>query len=376
MACSLPPVGTAVIPLPGSAVPSPGPAAPEALRHAAVQVPADAPDTGAAGASEPLVDAYGRRHTYLRISVTDQCNFRCRYCVPADGFPRGPDDRLATLDEIVRVAHVFAGLGIEKVRLTGGEPTVRPRIEWLIERLAGIRGIRGVHMTTNGFQLERRVRAYRDAGLRGLNISLDSLRPDRFAWITGRDELDGVLRGIDAALEAGLPVKLNTVVMAGVNAGEIPAFVEMARTRPIAVRFIEFMPFRSNGWRAADAYPFAQMLRDLERVVGLVPVDAGPAPVAREFRIPGYAGTVGFIASMSHSFCAACSRVRLTADGRVRACLFSSAEEPLLPALRAGCGDDAIERAIRTAVRGKQREHAPMEQLVPLANRSMLEIGG
>ena len=325
----------------------------------------------------PLTDRFGRVHSYLRVSVTDRCNFRCVYCMPPQGIEWRPREEILTFEEIARVARVFVRLGVDKVRLTGGEPTVRHGIESLISALAGIPGLRTLAMTTNGFRLREHARTYREAGLKGLNISLDSLRRDRFRQITRRDVLDDVLAGLDAALAAGYQkVKLNTVVMAGVNEDELLDFVELARYRPLHVRFIEFMPFHNNGWSEGGVFPLARMREIIGTRYSLEPVPARPDAVAREWRIPGFEGTIGFIASMTESFCSGCNRIRLTADGQVKSCLFSPAESNLRNVLRAGASDEELEARIRKALWLKPKEHPPMEVLAAQENRSMVEIGG
>lgn len=325
----------------------------------------------------PLFDRFGRVHSYLRISVTDRCNFRCVYCMPAEGIEWRPREDILTFEEIVRVTRVFVRLGVDKVRLTGGEPTLRRGIEHLISALAALPGVRTLAMTTNGFRLREHAHTYREAGLTGINVSLDSLRRERFLQITRRDALDNVLAGLDAALAAGYEkVKLNTVVMAGVNEDELLDFVELARDRPLHVRFIEFMPFHNNGWSEGGVFPLARMREIIGSRYSPEPMHVEPNAVAREWRIPGFQGTIGFIASMTESFCSGCNRIRLTADGQVKSCLFSPAESNLRDVLRSGASDDELEERIRTALWLKPKEHPPMEVLSALENRSMIEIGG
>lgn len=325
----------------------------------------------------PLVDRFGRVHTYLRISVTDRCNFRCRYCMPAHGLVWKHRDELLTSDEIVRVARLFTRLGVDKIRLTGGEPSVRPGIEDIIARITEDAGAGSVFMTTNGYRLAGKAQALRSAGLHGLNISLDSLRPERFKEITLRDGLSNVLGGIDAALDAGFPsLKINVVIMAGVNQDEILDFVEMARERPVNVRFIEFMPFKNNGWKAADVYPYARMLSDIRERYAIERLETDRSAVGKDFRVPGFAGTIGFVTSMSDSFCSTCNRIRVTADGQIKSCLFGAAESNLRDRLRENAPDNELEQQVREALWRKQKEHPPMEQLLDVDNRSMIQIGG
>lgn len=332
---------------------------------------------GDATSKPMLVDGFGRRHTYLRISVTDRCNLRCVYCMPAEGLDWKPREEILTFEEIERVAGVFVGLGIDKIRLTGGEPTVRKDIETLISRLASLSDAVPVLMTTNGLTLASRAKAYWEAGLRGLNVSLDTLKPDRFLSMTRRDRFDDVWRGIEAALEAGFaPIKLNAVVIRDQNDDELADFVELTRERPIQVRFIEVMPFPGAGWRPESLVPYTQMREALSRRFDLQPVDLGPEAVAKEFTIPGHMGNVGFITSMTEHFCDGCNRIRLTAEGCVKPCLFGSQEVSLREAMRAGASAEELERLIKRAVLMKPRGHAPLSLLPMVENRAMVQIGG
>ena len=339
----------------------------------------------------PLVDTFGRRHTYLRISVTDRCNLRCVYCMPdpssrtrgSDAWPQRialqPREAVLTFDEIERVGRLFARLGITKIRITGGEPLVRRDLPLLIARLARIPGIETLGITTNGVVLARHARRLKDAGLTHLNVSLDTLRPERFPQIALRSHLPDVLNGIEAALAAGFsPIKLNVVVMEEVNGDELPDFVEFVRCRPINVRFIEYMPFESNRWNAGSFLSFAEMKERIGERHELIPMDrpSETSAVGREFRIDGWRGTVGFIASMSEHFCDTCNRLRLRANGSLKSCLFHPAEVNLRQALRSGASDAMLEEMIRVAVQEKPAGHAPVEELVVAGNRTMIEIGG
>ena len=325
----------------------------------------------------PLVDGFGRTHTYVRIAVTDRCNCRCMYCMPPGGIAPRPKGDLLTFDEIARVASICAGMGVTKIRLTGGEPLVRRDLPVLVRLLRGIPGIETVSMTTNGVLLAENARVLRDAGLASVNVSLDTLRPERFERITGRPGPDGVVAGIDAALDAGLdPVKVNMVVMGGVNDDELPDFVEFARHRPVEVRFIEFMPFRENGWAPAGMVPQAVMQERLARRYRLQPMNGGPGGKVRGFAVEGAAGSIGVIAPMSDHFCGACDRLRLTADGAVKPCLFDGGEVRLRDALRTGAGDDTVAAMIRSAVLAKPAGHPPAMALAAAGNRSMIDIGG
>lgn len=327
--------------------------------------------------ADALVDRFQRKHTYLRISVTDRCNFRCRYCMPPDGLEWRARDEILSFEEIDRLARLFARLGVDKIRLTGGEPTVRKGIEDLIGKLATIPGVDSLLMTTNGTTLATHANRYRQKGLTGLNVSLDSLRRERFAEITLRDELARVLAGIDAAIEAGFDsVKVNMVVMAGVNDDELLDFVEFARSKPINVRFIEFMPFDGNGWKPVSVLPYQEMRSRIEERYQLRPITTAPEAVGKDFAIEGFQGTIGFVTSMTESFCDGCNRVRLTAEGAFKPCLFSGSETSLRDPMRTGASDDELEAIIRQTLAGKWKGHPPMNLLASFPNRSMVAIGG
>lgn len=324
-----------------------------------------------------LIDRHGRKHTYLRLSVTDRCNLRCTYCMPPQGIDWTPRADILSADEIVRLGRIFVGLGIEKIRLTGGEPLARRDIGRIAERLAGLPGLRTLAMTTNGISLAERAQGLRAAGLSALTISLDTLRPDRFREIAKRDQFAAVIDGIDAALAAGFtPLKINVVVMRGVNDDEILDFVRWAKDRPINVRFIEYMPFPDNHWSKGGLMPYAEIRRLIETEVPLIPLVGTASDVGKDFRIGGHPGTVSFVTSMTESFCGGCNRLRVTADGNIKSCLFHPAEQSLRDAMRAGEPDESIERLILAAVDGKQAAHPPMEELLTMKNRNMIEIGG
>ncbi|KAM3955704.1 LOW QUALITY PROTEIN: molybdenum cofactor synthesis 1 [Aphomia sociella] len=312
--------------------------------------------------SKPLVDLMGRRHNYLRISLTERCNLRCQYCMPAEGVPLSARAALLSTAELLRLARVFAALGVDKVRLTGGEPTLRADLDDVIRGLNSIPGIRSVSMTTNGLVLVRRLPALQRAGLAAINVSLDSLRATRYEQMARRPGLSRVLAGVDLALQLGYrPVKINTVLMKGFNDDEILDFVEYTREREVEVRFIEFMPFSGNRWDASRLVPQRAALRALlERHPATAPLPARPHHTARVWQVPGYAGSVGFISSMTENFCSGCNRLRITADGNLKVCLFGAAEVSLRDALRAQPPPDdaALERLVRDALRRKRAKHA------------------
>jgi molybdenum cofactor biosynthesis protein A len=324
-----------------------------------------------------LVDNFGRTHRYLRISVTDRCNFRCVYCMPEEDVPFRERDEILHFEEIERLTRVFASLGVNKVRLTGGEPTVRKDVESLMRMLAAVPGVDRLLMTTNGLTLRERATAYRQAGVSGLNVSLDSLRQDRFRQITRTDHFQRVFDGIQAALQAGFEsLKINVVVMAGVNEDEVLDFAELTRDWPVTVRFIEFMPFLGNGWSKGKLYPYARIRADIESWRPLEPCRVDASAVGKDFQIPGFAGKIGFVTSMTESFCADCDRIRLTAEGNVKPCLFSSVEVPLRDALRSGADDGELAALIHEALARKPAEHPPHELIPSFENRPMVMIGG
>ncbi len=324
-----------------------------------------------------LVDRFGREHTYLRISVTDRCNLRCVYCMPPEGIDVRRKDLILSFEEIQRIAHVFCQMGITKIRLTGGEPLVRKDLVTLIGQLSALPGIKALAMTTNAVLLKDKARALRAAGLSALNISLDSLNKERFKAITLRDDWDNVMAGIYASLAEGFDsIKLNVVVINGTNADEILDFVEFVKDKDVNVRFIEYMPFKDNHWQAAGVFSYADMKRTIEEKYTLVPRFASKGDVAKDFYIKGHSGTVSFITSMTDSFCGSCNRLRLTADGSIKSCLFFAPEIHLRDVLRAGITDDELRVLIRQAVAQKPESHPPMEELAAGDNRAMVEIGG
>jgi cyclic pyranopterin phosphate synthase len=328
--------------------------------------------------SDILIDRFGRRHTYLRISVTERCNLRCHYCMPAEGVELSPRSHILTFEEIDRLARLFVKRGVTTIRLTGGEPLVRKDVEELVGILRSIPGLEELKMTTNGILLDRKLEALRESGLTGLNISLDTLRPKRFLDITRRPGLDKVLHSIDLAIGAGyVPTRINCVVMKGVNDDEIVEFVQMTRSRPVTVRFIEYMPFSGNGWSDGFFTPWREVHQLIEHELGpLQRLSETPNSTSREFRVPGFEGTVGFISSMSDHFCDSCNRLRITADGNLKVCLFGQSEVSLRDMIRAGSSDAELEEVIADAVQRKKAQHAGMYNLVGEDNRPMILIGG
>lgn len=322
------------------------------------------------------MDRFGRRHTYLRVSLTDRCGFRCLYCMPGDKIAWKPKGDLMTDGEIMRACVVFTRLGVRKVRLTGGEPTVRPGWLELAGALAALDPAVDVHLTTNGSVLHRAAAALATAGVRGVNVSVDSVHPERFRQITQRGELQVVLDGIDAAIDAGLEVKINTVVLPGLNCDEIGGILDHFADRPVQVRFIEFMPFAGNAWAAGRVVGYAEMLAEVEKRFTIEPLPGSQGAVAKEFGLIGRRATVGFITSMTESFCGDCSRVRLTADGGVKPCLFLPASQNLRDRMREGASDGDLADAVHAALAAKWEGHPPMNEWQERESLHMVQIGG
>ncbi|MFF8563417.1 GTP 3',8-cyclase MoaA [Streptomyces albidoflavus] len=327
----------------------------------------------------PLVDRFGRVHTDLRVSLTDRCNLRCTYCMPAEGLDWLPKAGLLTDDEVVRlVSTATRRLGITEVRLTGGEPLLRRGLPALVARLTALDPAPELSLTTNGIGLARCAGALREAGLSRVNVSLDTLRPERFAALTRRDRLSDVLDGLAAAHAAGLaPVKVNAVPVRGVNDDEIAGLAAFAVQRGYRMRFIESMPLDAQGaWERDRMVTAEEILDRLGERFELVPVERQDHAPAEEWRIAGTDARVGVIASVTRPFCGGCDRVRLTADGQLRTCLFATEESDLRALLRGGADDDALEAAWRTALAGKGPGHAIGSPEFRRPDRPMSAIGG
>jgi cyclic pyranopterin phosphate synthase len=328
---------------------------------------------------EALRDAHGRAITDLRVSVTDRCNFRCRYCMPAEGMRWLDREQLLSFEEITRLVSVLAGLGVTDVRLTGGEPLARREFPRLVSMLRPIEGIRDLSVTTNGYLLERDAAALVDAGIDRINVSIDSLARDRFHEITRRDALPQVLRGLEAiaAYERVRPIKINAVAMRDFTEGEALAFAELARSTDYHVRFIEFMPLDGDRAWSPDQVLTGEELRALiDAIHPLEPLPREPHATARVYRFSDGQGEIGFINPVSEPFCADCNRIRMTAEGELRTCLFSMRETDLREPLRAGATDAELEGIIRDAVWRKELKHRVNEPgFVPPA-RTMSAIGG
>ncbi len=326
----------------------------------------------------PVKDQYGRAMTYLRISLTDRCNFRCLYCMPANGMQFQPRDESLTDDELLRAVRLSAAVGFRKFRLTGGEPTVRPHLVDLVRAMKAMPGVEEISMTTNALLLGKLAQPLADAGLSRVNISIDTLDPVRFRFMTRGGRLDLVWKGIEAASEAGLtPIKLNTVVVKDQNDHDVVPMAELTLERPWQVRFLEIMPLEGVGEVHDEGLVTSQQTQDrLEARFGpLEPVEADAADPARLFRIKGAAGTIGFISPISEPFCAACNRIRLTADGKLRLCLLRGDEVDLRDMMRAGATDDDVINTIRGGVWRKPWGHGIAEGDRNTV-RGMSQIGG
>jgi cyclic pyranopterin phosphate synthase len=327
----------------------------------------------------PLMDGHGRQIGDLRVSVTDRCNFRCQYCMPAEGLPWLERTEILTFEEISRLVGVFASMGVGDVRLTGGEPLVRRDFPVLAEMLATIDGVDDLSVTTNGFLLSRDAEALVRAGVDRFNVSVDSLQRDRFYELTRRDALPQVLEGLAtlAAFPEAHPIKINAVAMRGFTEEEVLPFARFARETPYQVRFIEFMPLDADhAWTEAKMLTGEEIRAEIETVYPLEPEPREPSSTAVVYRFADGQGHIGFINPISEPFCADCNRVRLTADGRLRTCLFSLNETDLRSPLREGADDGELEEIIRAAVWRKELKHHVGEKGFIQPARSMSAIGG
>ncbi len=326
-----------------------------------------------------LLDLYKRKINYLRISVTDRCNLRCRYCMPDEGIPLITHDKILTYEELLRVVRIFAKEGISKVRLTGGEPLVRKGIVDFVSCLSQIEEIQDLSLTTNGILLKDFALDLKRAGLKRVNISLDSLRRDRFYQITRRDEYEQVWAGIVEALNVGLsPVKINMVAIRGLNDDEIESFARLTLHLPLTVRYIEYMP-SGNGedWTESAILAIPQIKARLETVAKLIPIpsDQWDGPALR-FRLKGGVGEIGLIGPVSNHFCGECNRLRLTPDGKIRTCLFSDEEIDLRELLRNGGSDRELRERLLTALQTKPEKHQINTHQFKKCQRNMSAIGG
>ena len=329
---------------------------------------------------EPLRDSWAREIKSVRVSVTDKCNFRCTYCMPAEGLEWLGRQEILSFEEISRLVGVLAQLGVDEVRLTGGEPLVRRDLPVLVGMLSAIDGVRDLSLTTNGVLLDRLAEPLVEAGLKRLNVSLDSLNHVRFAEITRRDALDSVLRGLAEAERYPelRPIKVNCVAVKGFTETEVPALAELARRKPYVVRFIEFMPLDADeAWREDDVLTGAEIRAIIEAEHGpLVELPAKASSTARRFRFADGIGELGFVNPVSEPFCSSCDRIRVTADGQLRTCLFSRREWDLKTPLREAVSDEELVERLRFAVRHKELKHRINDPGFVRASRSMSQIGG
>jgi GTP 3',8-cyclase len=328
-------------------------------------------------AMDPLLDGHGRRIGDLRVSVTDRCNFRCQYCMPAEGLPWMERDDVLHFEEIERLVALLASMGVSDVRLTGGEPLVRRDFPTLVGMLAPL--VEDLSITTNGYLLERDAEALVRAGATRFNVSIDSLQRDRFFEMTRRDALPRVLRGLEvlAGFPEAHPIKVNAVAMRGFTEDEVLPFAQFAREHPYEVRFIEFMPLDADhAWTPDSVLPGAEIRAIIERQWALAPAEREPHATARVYRFADGHGSIGFINPVSEPFCGDCNRIRLTADGRLRTCLFSLNETDLRGPLRAGADDSELEQIVREAVWRKELKHRVNEPGFIQPLRTMSAIGG
>ena len=326
-----------------------------------------------------LIDPYRRKINYLRISVTDRCNLRCRYCMPEEGISLTPHGEILTYEEILRIVRVFGCEGISKIRLTGGEPLIRKGIVDFISRLSQVETVKDLSLTTNGILLKDLARDLKEAGLKRINISLDSLRKERFFQITRKDAFERVWAGIEESLNAGLsPIKINMVAIKGLNDDEIEAFARLTLHLPLTVRYIEYMP-SGNGeaWKQTDLLTMDQIKQRLDGLGPLLPVPSdrwdGPA---KRFRMKGALGEIGLIGAVSSHFCSDCNRLRLTPDGKIRTCLFSDEEIDVKDLLRKGGSDQDLKERLLVALRAKPERHHIDSHQFKKCQRNMSAIGG
>jgi GTP 3',8-cyclase len=329
--------------------------------------------------AEPLKDGHGRLIGDLRVSVTDRCNFRCQYCMPAEGLPWLERSELLSFEEIERLVRLLVPLGVRSIRLTGGEPLVRRQLPKLIAMLSDVEGLDDLSLTTNGYLLATMADELVEAGLERINVSLDSLSRDRFFQMTRRDSLPRVLEGLQALErypQLG-PVKVNCVAMRGFTEDEVLPFAELARRKPYQVRFIEFMPLDADhAWSADKVLTGAEIRAMIDRVYPLDPVEREAHATANVWRFRDGAGEIGFVNPVSEPFCADCDRIRLTAEGKLRTCLFSLHETDLRGPLRNGAADEELVDVVRDAVWRKELKHHVAEPGFRQPPRTMSQIGG
>lgn len=324
-----------------------------------------------------LTDSFGRHHTYLRISLTERCNLRCQYCMPEEGVPLTPGDQLLRTDEIVRLAKHFVRNGVRKIRLTGGEPTLRKDLLDIVGALSKLEGLEQVSMTSNGVTLSRTLPQLVQAGLGQVNISLDTLHEKKYGFLSRRNGFHKVWKCLEMAEQYFDPVKINCVVMRGLNDDELCDFVGLTENRNFDVRFIEYMPFDGNKWNTRKMVPYREIIKTIkERWPSIEKLQDGTNDTSKAYKVSGFRGQFGVISSMSEHFCGTCNRLRITADGNLKVCLHGNAEVSLRDAIRAGMEDDELSELIGQAVGRKKKQHAGMQNLAEMSNRPMILIGG
>ncbi|NXU72236.1 MOCS1 protein, partial [Oreotrochilus melanogaster] len=323
-----------------------------------------------------LTDSYGRQHNYLRISLTEKCNLRCQYCMPEEGVQLTPKSELLTAQEIITLARLFVKEGVEKIRLTGGEPLIRPDVVDIVGQLYKLEGLKTIAVTTNGINLARLLPRLKEAGLNAINISLDTLVPAKFEFIVRRKGFHKVMEGIHKATELGYhPVKVNCVVMRGFNEDELLSFVDFTKDLPLDVRFIEYMPFDGNKWNFKKMVSYKEMLDTIkQRWPELEKLPCEPYSTAKGYKVPHFQGQISFITSMSEHFCGSCNRLRITADGNLKVCLFGNSEVSLRDHLRSGASEEELVQVIGAAVSRKKKQHAGMFNISQMKNRPMILI--
>lgn len=326
-----------------------------------------------------LTDSFGRHHNYLRISLTERCNLRCTYCMPEEGVDLTPTSQLLTTEEIIKLATFFVDEGVTKIRLTGGEPTVRKDLVNIVSELGKLPKLKTIAITSNGLVLHRKLAEMQAMGLNLVNISLDTLVASKFEQATRRLGFDHVMKSIHTALDLGFdPVKINCVVMRGFNDNELIDFVAWTKSAPVEIRFIEYMPFDGNTWDNQIFMPFTEMIEVIRKRFPLVRMQDAPNNTSKTYGVEGWSGKVGFITSMSQNFCSSCNRIRLMADGSLKVCLFGNNEVSLRDVLRSGADDAILREHIHAAVWRKKASHSGMQELDKdkAFNRPMIKIGG
>ncbi|NWR61121.1 MOCS1 protein, partial [Bucorvus abyssinicus] len=323
-----------------------------------------------------LTDSFGRQHNYLRISLTEKCNLRCQYCMPEEGVQLTSKSELLTAQEIITVARLFVKEGVDKIRLTGGEPLIRPDVVDIVGQLYKLEGLKTIAVTTNGINLTRLLPRLKEAGLNAINISLDTLVPAKFEFIVRRKGFHKVMEGIHKATELGYrPVKVNCVVMRGFNEDELLGFVDFTKDLPLDVRFIEYMPFDGNKWNFKKMVSYKEMLDTIkQRWPELEKLPCETSSTAKSYKVPHFQGQISFITSMSEHFCGSCSRLRITADGNLKVCLFGNSEVSLRDHLRSGASEEELVQIIGAAVGRKKKQHAGMFNISQMKNRPMILI--